>query len=504
GNTLRPRRRLLRSAHLVARPLPRPAARMRRLARRLRAAHPALPQASQRRRRRFGARRLAISLAHLGEWLVLGRAQWQRGVASSSWVLSVDELAGLWHLLPEQDAPDVAGLERGRARSRPLPPALAGARRGDLLPYHLGECRHAGQVWPVSAPRDVLHSNALAVAATGKGKSTLFAHLARAHLAGHPDEGVFFLEPHGDTIAQLLGSLPASRHDDVTLLDLADETAVVGLNPLDMTQGRGRDKTVENILAVFIAFWQKQRSWGPRTENILHFALLALAEANLRRVERDGDDLGAEGQYTLLEVIPLLQHSGFRHMVLEDVRDPVVLDWWKHYYEPLRQSFRDEMISSIINKISTYAAAKVSRRILGQSRATVRLSDDIRAGRAILVNTASGVVGEEVSALVGATLVGLFQTALAEQIRLPPGQRRRFWVVIDEFQTYLGIDYHTMLAELRKYGGAFALATQSLSYLDEVDRSLKPTVLGNLDQLFAFAMSADDARALAPALDGLE
>lgn len=143
-------------------------------------------------------------------------------------------------------------------------------------------------------------------------------------------------------------------------------------------------------------------------------------------------------------------------------------------------------------------------RLLGQSVATVRVADDIRAGRAILVNTATGVVGEEVSALIGATLVGLFQTALAEQISLPRDERRRFWVVIDEFQTYLGIDYNTMLAELRKYGGSFALATQSLSYLDEIDRSLRPTVLSNSDQLFAFAMSAEDARTLAPYLDGLE
>jgi hypothetical protein len=134
----------------------------------------------------------------------------------------------------------------------------------------------------------------------------------------------------------------------------------------------------------------------------------------------------------------------------------------------------------------------------------VRLSDDIRAGRAMLVNTASGVVGEEVSALVGATLVGLFQAALAEQIQLPPAQRRRCWVVIDEFQTYLGIDYNSMLAELRKYGGSFALATQSLSYLDEMDRALKPTVLANSDHLFCFAMEAADARQLSPYLDGLE
>ena len=500
GNVLAPQVRHLRRAHLLARPRPRVIRRGWRWHKRLRRQR-RVPSASRSRRLRFALRCLRLLTGQLLCWLLLGRPRWQRGVSHSPLYLSVEEVAALWHLLPEQDAPEIAGLERDLARSRPLPPQLASAT--DLLPYRLGHCLHAGQRWPVSVPQDVLHHNSLAVAATGKGKSTLFSHLALAHLAGNSDEGLFFMEPHGDTIAALLGSIPPARQDDVTLIDLADETAVAGLNPLDMTQGRSRDKTVDNLLAVFIAFWQKQRSWGPRTENILQFALLALAEANLRRLERDGD-LGAEGQYSLLDVIPLLQQPGFRRMVLSDVRDPVVQNWFKDYYEPLRQSFREEMISSIINKISKYAAAKVSRRLLGQSRATVRLADDIHAGRVLLVNTASGVVGEEVSALVGATLVGLFQAALAEQVQQSPAQRRRFWMVIDEFQVYLGIDYNSMLAELRKYGGSFALATQSLSYLDEMDRSLKPTVLANSDHLFCFAMEAADARILAPYLDGLE
>ncbi|MGB8345281.1 MAG: hypothetical protein WCD86_10385 [Ktedonobacteraceae bacterium] len=444
-------------------------------------------------------------------WLTLGRTRWEHDLAASPHYLSIEELASLWHLPPEQDVPDVPGLVHGRARTRLVPYELTGTQPDgadappvlDLVPYRLGTSIHAGRVWPVAIPQDVLHHNLLAVATTGKGKSTLFQHLALAHLIANRAEGLLFMEPHGDAIKTLLGCIPATRGEDVTLIDLADETAVVGLNPLDMTQGIDRDKTVENILAVFIAFWKKQRSWGPRTENILQFALLTLCEANLDRIIRDGE-LGVLGQYTLLDVIPLLQQQGYRHMVLEDVHDPVILAWWSGYFEPMRQSFRDEVISPVINKISKYAAARVSRRLLGQSRATVRLREDIAEGRIILINTASGIVGEELSALVGATLLGLFQSALAEQSGLARQQRRRFLVFIDEFQTYLGIDYPTMLAELRKYGGAFGLATQSLAYLDEMDRSLKATVLSNIDHLFAFTMSAEDARVIVPYLDGLE
>jgi hypothetical protein len=494
GNYLTARTPHLRHAHLLA------------------AAAPARPASTR------PSPNIAQHCRRLVDRMVWGKPRWDKDVARSPYYLSVAELAALWHLPPEHDIPDVPFLEHGGARTRLVPQVLTGQARTSentesmesmgvtsaLVAYQMGSSTHAGQCWPVFVPRDLLHTNTLTVAATGKGKSTLFQHLSLAHLAANPSEGLLFMEPHGDTIATLLGAIPASRKEDVTLIDLADKDTVVSLNPLDMTQGIGRDKTVENILAVFVAFWQKQRSWGPRTENLLQFALLTLAEANQTLLSTLGEEQGAASQYTILDVMPLLQHAPYRSSILKDVHDSVLLSWWTTYYNSMRQGFRDEVISPVINKISKYAAAQVSRRLLGQSRATIRLREDIAEGRPILINTASGIVGEEVSALAGATFVGLFQAALAEQSRLALRDRRRFLVFVDEFQTYLGIDYPTMLAELRKYGGAFGLATQSLSYLHEVDPALKATVLSNIDHLFAFAMSAEDAKTLAPYLDGLE
>ena len=76
-------------------------------------------------------------------------------------------------------------------------------------------------------------------------------------------------------------------------------------------------------------------------------------------------------------------------------------------------------------------------------------------------------------------------------------------MLIDEFQVYRGANYQGMLAELRKYGGSFALATQSLAYLDRLERTLRATVQANIDHLFAFHMAGEDARFLHE-LDGIE
>jgi hypothetical protein len=201
-------------------------------------------------------------------------------------------------------------------------------------------------------------------------------------------------------------------------------------------------------------------------------------------------------------VVPLLRATSFHHAVLEQVRDSLLSDWWQHYYEPMDAHQQREITSSVITKLSKFASSRVARRILGQPRSTIDLREVIRAGQLLLINTASGVVGADLSELVGIVLLGLFEAALAEQAALSPERRRRYLVLIDEFQVYRGANYQGMLAELRKYGGSFALATQSLAYLDRLERTLRATVLANIDHLFAFNMAGEDARILHE-LDGM-
>jgi hypothetical protein len=197
-----------------------------------------------------------------------------------------------------------------------------------------------------------------------------------------------------------------------------------------------------------------------------------------------------------------LRAASFRHAVLEQVRDSLLLDWWQHYYEPLDAHQQREITSSVITKISKFASSRVARRILGQPRSTIDLWEVIRSGKLLLVSTASGMVGADLSELVGIILLGLFEAALSEQASLPPQERRSYLVLIDEFQVYRGANYQSMLAELRKYGGSFGLATQSLAYLDQLNRTLRATVLANIDHLFAFHMAGEDARLLHE-LDGI-
>src|SRR5581483_3606705 len=90
--------------------------------------------------------------------------------------------------------------------------------------------------------------------------------------------------------------------------------------------------------------------------------------------------------------------------------------------------------------------------------------------------------------------------ACAEQGSRRRTERKQLPILIDEYQVLRGVDW-SMLAEIRKYGAAFALATQSLEYLREQDTLIQPTVLANVTQLFAFHTSARDAQTLARELE---
>jgi hypothetical protein len=449
---------------------------------------------SARRSRRY----LRVISGHAFLWGL----RWRLRLRVSNHLLSVADLAALWHLPQQQDLADLSYIEATQSRTLLVPAALTTGQG-----YQIGTSSHAGYTAPVFLPASCLHRNVLAVASTGKGKSNLFLLLAQAYLrakaAGEQDAGGFVVvDPHGDVIDQLTGCVPPDLEDQVEVIDLSDRAFPVGINPLDLSGGQDRDKVVDNVVQIIAALWDLDEA--PRTRNVLEYACKTLAEANLAGL--DDPSVGPDQQYTLLDVVPLLRQKEFRHVLMEQLAgDPLLREWWGQYYEQLDASLQADFSSSVVTRLSRFASTRISRRMLGQPRSTIDLTEVIRQEKILLIKGASGEVGSDLATLMVSLLVGLFQVALAEQARLAPAERRRFFVLIDEFQVLSGINYQHMLAELRKYGGSFALATQSLAYLDHLnrqDRTLRATVLANIDHLFAFAMSADDARLLH--LDGVE
>ncbi len=395
-------------------------------------------------------------------------------------VLGVREAAALWHPPGERDETPLVE----RSGSRALLPSAKGVRGGALV----GETT-AGQPREISFPEDLLRRHHLYVARTRMGKSTLMhhvvAHKLREKAAGRDTDAIIVVDPHADLVDGILAQVPESIAGQVRLIDLAEEWGAPGINLLDTRIFSDRDRTADSVVRVMHGLWEQ---WGPRMQSILEHTVKSLHEAN---EQRDADQ-----QYTILDGLRLVSEPRFRREVLEKVNDPYLLRFWARDFLGWNRERRGEAIAPVQTRLAYYASSKKARAILGQSRSTIDIRQTILDGGVLLVSTAQGTAGRDVSALVGASLLNLVDSVIREQERLPQGQRRGALVVVDEMQSMPGADYESMLSELGKYGASFVLATQSLAKLDDLSPTMRDTLLANVGCLAVFQVAGGDARQL--------
>ena len=395
-------------------------------------------------------------------------------------VMGVREIACLWH--PPGAGDETPLVERSGARA--LLPSARGVRGGALV----GDTT-AGKPRPIRFPDDLLRRHHLYVARTRMGKSTLMHHLVahkmREKAEGRDPDAIVVIDPHTDLVAGLMEHVPESLMDRVRLIDLSDETRSPGINLLDTRIFADRDRTADSVVRVAKGLWEQ---WGPRMQSILEQTVKTLHEAN--------EQVEAERQYTILDGLRLLSNDPFRNSVLKKVSDPYLLEWWARDFGSWHRQYRAEALAPVQTRLSYYASSKRARAILGQRRSTIDLRKTIHDGGVLLVSTSQGVVGRDVAALVGASLLNLVDAVIREQGSLPLSKRRGALVVVDEMQSMPGVDYESMLSELGKFGASFVLATQSLAKLDDLSPTMRDTLLANVGCLAVFQVAGNDARTL--------
>ena len=417
--------------------------------------------------------------------LSVGFQTWYHALFGFAMRLNTAELASLWHLPYGEGAPLVE-----RTLSKRILPMREHVAEGVCI----GHAVHHGERIPVHLAPDVFQRHMFLVAKTQKGKSTLMGNLAASVMAD-ANHALAVMDPHGDLVRALLGRVDVNRIGDVIYLDFSDPHLVVGLNLLDVAQGRTPDKIVSNIIHIGELIWADY--WGPRMEDAFRMGLLTLLAANEKLYAR------GEKQFTLLDIPALFQLPNLRDKLLtEFVDDPEILRWWTRYFDALYESLKLDVVNPVMTKIHRFSTHRTVRNIVGQSASTVSWREIFSGHRILLVNTATGILGQDAAGLLGAVILESINATVREQSAiLDAHERARGTIIIDEFQSIPGVDYAALLAELQKMGANFILATQTLKQLEALSPTLAATILANVDTLFAFQVSAEDAFVLARELD---
>jgi hypothetical protein len=409
------------------------------------------------------------------------KGQWAKKMTSSRHYITADFLSRAWYL-PKDSLFELPGIEQKRSRTLLIPASLIASPQTRII----GFSRHAGYAFPFALPSAFLQQHTLIGGKTGEGKSTLMVHIACEAIA---TGALCVIDPHGDLAHDILRSIPQQRWDDIVFLDLGDTVYSVGINPLDVTLRGDRDLIVAALVETFKHIWES--GWGTRMEAPFRSAIMTLVEANEHLVQQ-GE---AHQQYTLLDVMHLLLDESFCHDILANVQDMYLHRFWYLYYQTLDGRQQRERIDPIITKMLQFES-RVARRILGQGRSTINLNELVREQKILVIRLSASEAGLA-APILGATFLSLLMVALREQSVLAPEERTRMSIIVDEFQTLPGADYAQLLAELRKFGGAAVLATQSFDYLTKLNPHLRATTMANVKQYFMFRLSADDARLIA-------
>lgn len=314
-----------------------------------------------------------------------------------------------------------------------------------------------------------------ALGKSGTGKSTLLLNMAISDI--ERNNGICVIDPHGDVAENLLNYIPQDRVEDVIYFNPADAEFPIAFNPLKNVHPNFHTLVASGLISTLKKIWVD--NWGPRLENILRFTLLTLLEYR---------------EASILDIQPFLTDKEYRDMVLSLVRSEQLRTFWANEFDKYSNTFRNEAIAPILNKVGIYSNSKILRNIIGQKRRSFQLQKVMDEGKILIVNLSKGTLGEDVSKLLGSMIVTSIQLASLHRANQTEHTRRPFYLYIDEMHNYITQSIAEILAECRKYGLSIFLTNQ---YIDQLTPEIRSAIFGNVGTLISFRVGADDASYLA-------
>ncbi|MFH1284221.1 MAG: DUF87 domain-containing protein [Candidatus Peregrinibacteria bacterium] len=306
---------------------------------------------------------------------------------------------------------------------------------------------------------------------TGMGKSTLLENMVYSDIMA--GRGVGVIDPHGDLADAVLNFIPASRINDVILIDPSDREYAVAFNMLENVDPALGSIVCSGLVGIFKKIYAE--SWGPRLEHILRNTILSL--------------LSFPGT-SMLGITRILQDKAYRQKIVRKIEDPVVKSFWLEEFEKMQDKFRVEAISPIQNKVGQFLSSPTIRNIVGQPKSTIDLRFAMDKGKIVIINLSKGKIGEDNSALLGAMFITKFQLDAMSRANVPEKDRKDFYLYVDEFQNFATESFATILSEARKYKLNLTMANQ---YIAQMPEEVRDAVFGNVGSVMAFQVGFDDA-----------
>ncbi|HEY1645122.1 MAG TPA: ATP-binding protein, partial [Candidatus Saccharimonadales bacterium] len=319
-----------------------------------------------------------------------------------------------------------------------------------------------------------------AVGQTGTGKSMFLENLALQDMLN--GNGFAFVDPHGDTVENLLAMIPKERTEDLIYFSPGDMDYPMGLNLFEFHSPEQKDFLIQEALNMLYKLYdpQHQGIMGPRYEHLFRMAALTVM----------ADPAGG----TFVDIPKLFRDPKYVDQKLQYVTDQNVIEFWKKEM-PQSQRSNDfgEVVSWFVSKFGAFLSNDMMRNIIGQTESAFDLRDVMDNKKILLVNLSKGGTGELNSKLLGMIFVMKFQAAAMSRVDLPESERNDFALYVDEFQNFSTDSLATIMSEARKFHLNLIVANQ---FTTQLSPEIRDAVFGNIGTIVSFRIGQNDVESI--------
>lgn len=292
------------------------------------------------------------------------------------------------------------------------------------------------------------------IGSSGSGKSKYLESVLREDLrAGH---GFCLLDPHG-TLYEDLAAFCAHRVFDreIIYLNLSQPDSIVSFNPFEPApEGDVSVQVDQRVTAVMHSWGVKDTDQTPTLARTLRLVFSVMLERQL----------GIQQVQHLID----FNAKEIRGNLIEQVSTPLIQKEWRELQGMKAKEWRDETLSAR-NRLWKFLTSTTLCRFMGVPGRTINLTDVMNQGKVLLVNLApSDHLSKDNARAFGALLVNeFFEHALRRKRDALGRSPEPYFLVMDEFQSFVSVDIADMLDQVRKFGLFLTLAHQRFGQLDD-------------------------------------
>lgn len=407
-------------------------------------------------------------------------------------IINTEELTSIWHIPSWQIT--TPGIKWLLGRRLPLP--LYVPEKSDRRVY-VGRAASGGVTKDIYMETEDRFRHIYSLGGTGSGKTVTMNNIALQDIKmGH---GVCIVDPHGESIDDILRRLPKERIKDVIVFSPTFTDRPLALNMLEYDRLKPTQRTlvIDTLFDIWDKMYDLKKSGGPMFENYMKNAI---------RLVMSHEESGS----TLLEIPKILADDDYRAFKLGMCEDQEVKDFWeKQAVKAGGEASLENVVPYITAKLSPFVNNDFVRPMIGQQKSVLNFREAMDNNKIVLVSLAKGIIGTQAAYLIGMVLIGGLLNAgmgRSDGLRynldgttenIHPSERRPFFIYIDEMQNFLFDAIPKALEEVRKYKIGFYLAHQFIKQV-VVDGSerIKDSIMANCGSKFIFRCGSDDAKYL--------